>query len=102
MSTSQIVKPELKTVTESIKCYECRASSTLQERGHVGVTGPFVGFRRYEADDWDGVLAFIEKHKDQPYCCVDCIIDIKEEYHTHRVYTVRYHDVFLKDDSLLE
>jgi hypothetical protein len=100
----EISRPTLQS-NERVLYYQARATSCKQDKGHVGTKGPFVGFDTFNHNQWHCVLGFIRKFKDQPYCSVHAgITSTTIEVNDGRVVTVRsirYHDVFLKDDSLL-
>lgn len=99
----EVSKPILKE-NEKVSFYEARATSCIQSKGHVGTTGPFVGFQQFKSSEWTKVLDFINKFRCQPYCRVDATIEVVEQNETKDYrstsYSSRYHDVFLKDDSL--
>lgn len=94
-----ISKPIL-APNESVLCYDCHASSSKQDKGHVGVCGPFTGMRNYGPDEWPQVVLFVATHRGQPYCQVSAEIQIVQRHPTYTVYSSRYHQVFLRDDSL--
>ncbi len=97
--TCEIRKPVLAD-NEKVSFYEARSTKDIQPKGHVGVIGPFSGFVQFYENEWDKVVEFISKHRHHPYCSVTATINIIDQQPERTIFSTRYHDVFLRDDSI--